>query len=142
MKFHVKKTVKTMAIALALSGTLIGGSVALADSTTGTVTIARDQTKSMSGISVKKTNDTGKAAKITVYGGIPYNDSLSVYVKNKYDNIVSTRSAVFKGTTSTTTESIPYEDGKGKKGNPFYPVFHLSQSSMSSSLTVSFTFQA
>ena len=54
MKFHVKKTVKTMAIALALSGTLIGGSVALADSTTGTVTIARDQTKSMSVISVKK----------------------------------------------------------------------------------------
>ena len=144
MKFRTRKMIRTMVAALAISGTLIGGSVALAaNSSSGTVAVLRGgEPTEVTNKSVVKSNETGKAAKITVNDSISYNDSLSVYVKNKNDNIVSVESAVFRGTTRATTQSLPYKDGKGKKGNPFYPVFSLAQSSLSSSLTVNFIFQA
>ena len=139
MRFQTKKILRTLAATLAVSGTLIGGSVALANTLSGNVTLIRGYTVE-SDKKVEKTTASGSNAKITINDAIYYQDSVSVNIRNKNDNVVSAEPATFSGTTSSTTKSIKYIDGKGKKGNPFYPIFTLSSSSISERMNINFTF--
>ena len=123
---------------LAMSGSLMMGNVALADSISGTITVG-DQTEVLYKKEAEKTTATGTDAKITINTRVPAKDMLTVNIVNKYDNIASLTPAQFQNTGAGTKKSISYMDGKGKKGNPFRPLFTY-RGTDTQSFTFSFVF--
>ena len=80
--------------------------------------------------SVTKTNKTRTDAVVTMNVAIPSGCTVSAYVKNAKDNRVTEGDAVkFRGTKSGATKTMPYMEGKGKKGNDFYLVVALENGS-------------
>ena len=132
-----------MVAALALSGTLIGGSVALADEVmpmaTSSIIVSRGNSV-QEGVGKVKENASGSDAVVTIHTNIASNDHLQVYFRNKNDNVVSVQAADFSGTISGMTKTVKYRDGKGKKGNRFFPVFSLTYESYSSNLNIKYVY--
>lgn len=90
---------------------------------------------------VEKTNATGTSAKVTMNDAIYRDDIVTAYVRNKNGiKVTEGDAARFRGTASGTTQSMPYQSGKGKKGNQFYLCLLLGQGSYNTHLTVSCNF--
>lgn len=139
-------TIKTKNIAIAAltavilaSGVMATANAAQNDISTGSFTAYRGD-KEKKGIATKKTTLTGTSATITFDSNIPANDQLDVYIRNQNDNVVSA-TGHWRNVSKGTPEHLMYLEGKGKQGNTFYPCFYLHQSSQSSSLWVSYTFE-
>ena len=134
---------KNIAITALTAALLTSGILATANAATGTysgtVTVYRDSTTNVN-VATEKTTASGSDAKITFGSAISANDRLVVYIKNQNDNVVSYTGS-FYNISAGKPQSLSYMPNKGKKGNSFYPCFSLNSSSMSTSITTSYTFQ-
>lgn len=132
---------KGAALAVAAAVTLSAGNVALADSKTGDFTVDNgNYVEVLKNYKIDKSNASGTAAKFTCNMKVSRSDTLSFYVLNKNNNIVSSEAAVFRNTAAGTTKTAPYREGKGLKGNPFYFRCSLDFHSASSSMKVKYKF--
>ena len=139
MKFRTRRTLRTMVAALALSGTLIGGSVALAYTSNSIITASTNGERL--GDAVEKSSASGSKAYITLNTAVPSYFTLKVNIRNKYDNIANASTATFSACSKGTEKSIPYKTDKGKKGNKFEPAFSLQSTRAGSDfLTINYTF--
>ncbi len=139
MSYFRKKMIKVMAVMLAVSGMIMGGSIALADTSSGSITVGRGESVNAR-TETEKTTATGTDAKITITSVVPTDDTISVNILNKYGNLACAEAATFRAIRVSTTKTLTYMDGKGKKGNLFRPVFGMSNSSRSDVLDVTYTF--
>ena len=89
MNFALKRSIKAFAVTLALSGTLIGGSVALANTGTGTIN------GNTIGAAVEKSSASGSDAHITLNTMLYYHETVSVNILNKNDNYVNRKQLIF-----------------------------------------------
>ncbi len=135
MNFALKRSIKAFAVTLALSGTLIGGSVALANTGTGTIN------GNTIGAAVEKSSASGSDAHITLNTMLYYHETVSVNILNKNDNYVNKETVDFCDTHVGAKKDIPYKDGKGVKGNMFRPAFIIRPASTvyTSDIKYSFT---
>ena len=129
MKFRTRRTLRTMVAALALSGTLIGGSVALANTGKSAVTASVDGERL--GDAVEKSNASGSDASILLDTSVPSNVTIGVNIRNKNDNLVNAKTVYFSACAAGTKKDIPYKTDKGKKGNKFRPSFSMTSTNSS-----------
>lgn len=89
----------------------------------------------------EKTTATGTSAKVTMNDAISQNDIVNAYVRNAQGvRVTDGDAASFRGTARGATKNMPYQTGKGKKGNNFYINLLLAQNSASQTLVLSFHF--
>lgn len=133
---------KGAALAVAAAVTLSAGNVALAGSKTGSFTVNNgNYVEVLKGNRIVKSGASGTDAKFTCGIRISDQDTLSFYVINKNNHIVSSSAATFRNTAAKTTKKAPYREGKGLKGNPFYFRCSLSDRSASGKLDVDYKFE-
>ena len=139
MKYSLVK--KGAALAVAAAVTLSAGNVALADSYSDDFTIEKNNyVEVLKNSKINKSSASGTSAKFTCNMKVSGSDTLSFYVINKNNHIVSSKAAVFSNTAAGTTKTAPYREGKGLKGNPFYFRCSLDFHSASSSMKVRYKF--
>lgn len=137
---------KNIAITALMAALMASGILATANAASvlkieGEVKVKKDSTTEDSGVQAEKITASGSDASITFNSTISPNDKIIVYVKNQNDNIVSTDKGRWNAVSSGTKKALEYLPNKGKKGNSFYPSFSLDNGSLSSNLTVRFSFQ-
>lgn len=139
MKKNASKLFKTF-VAVSMSAVMLaGGSLSAAASVPDdnvimprgsesyTVTLKRGTTLTIDQGVEKSISDV--AATVNMEKGIPVDDLVTTFVKNRDGDIVSLESAKFRGTTSITVGKMPYRSGTGVAGKRYRLSFSLSQSS-------------
>ena len=111
---------KGAALAVAAAVTLSAGNVALADSYSDDFTIEKNNyVEVLKNSKINKSSASGTAAKFTCNMKVSGSDTLSFYVINKNNHIVSAKPATFRDTAAGTTKLHLIGMEKGLKGIRF-----------------------